>query len=128
MSGSQTRAAQGENNSCQEQLHKRQRIDAESNGFERPYSCNWHDALEGDHSDKAEGQGKSTEDVRTPNQDSRKERNSECTNGQKMITVLIWDVDETLVLFLSLLDGSFAKAFGIQVCLPHQLLHCTHVL
>ena len=29
--------------------------------------------------------------------------------------MLIWDVDETLVLFQSLLDGSFAQAFGMQV-------------
>lgn len=35
--------------------------------------------------------------------------------GQGKTTVLIWDVDETLVLFLSLLDGSFAQAFGMQV-------------
>ena len=35
--------------------------------------------------------------------------------------VLIWDVDETLVLFLSLLDGSFARAFQQVLFLPSQL-------
>ena len=43
-------------------------------------------------------------------------------DGQGKNIVLIWDVDETLVLFLSLLDGSFAEAFGMQVSNPvtHQ--------
>lgn len=35
--------------------------------------------------------------------------------------VLIWDVDETLVLFLSLLDGSFARAFQQVLFLPSLL-------
>ena len=128
VSGIQTRTAQGENSSCQEQLHKRQRTEAESNGSVCPYSSNRHDAPEGDHNDKAEEQRKSTECARTPNQDSRNERQSDRSDGPKERTVLIWDVDETLVLFLSLLDGSFATAFGIQVCPPHQLPDCTHVL
>ena len=45
---------------------------------------------------------------------SRKRRKVDPADEQKP-TVLIWDVDETLVLFLSLLDGSFARAFGMQV-------------
>jgi hypothetical protein len=40
---------------------------------------------------------------------------------EKSKVVLIWDVDETLVLFLSLLDGSFARAFQQVLFLPSQL-------
>ena len=50
--------------------------------------------------------------------DSRKRRKVGIANEQQS-TVLIWDVDETLVLFLSLLDGSFAQAFGMQVLSCH---------
>ena len=31
-------------------------------------------------------------------------------------TVLVWDLDETLILFQSLHDGRFATAFGMQAC------------
>ena len=39
------------------------------------------------------------------------------------MTVLIWDVDETLVLFQSLLDGSFAQASACR-CPSHQADPC----
>ena len=40
--------------------------------------------------------------------------------GERKV-VLIWDVDETLLLFLSLLDGSFARAFQQVLFIPSQL-------
>lgn len=57
---------------------------------------------------------------------SRKRRKLGHADEQKP-TVLIWDVDETLVLFLSLLDGSFARAFGMQVLSCHKCLAPIHL-
>lgn len=57
--------------------------------------------------------------------DSKRGRMADSRADQGRSTVLIWDVDETLVLFLSLLDGSFATAFQLQVNLAptvHLLL------
>ena len=36
--------------------------------------------------------------------------------------VLIWDLDESLILFHSLINGAFAKAHGPEVWLPALLL------
>ena len=58
---------------------------------------------------------------------SRKRRRLGHADEQKP-TVLIWDVDETLVLFLSLLDGSFARAFGMQVLSRHKCLAPIHLV
>ena len=58
---------------------------------------------------------------------SRKRRKVSIADEQKL-TVLIWDVDETLVLFLSLLDGSFARAFNMQVASRHTRLAPIHLV
>ena len=58
-----------------------------------------------------------TSQSREPHADAAGEQGLNREGGHGKATVLIWDVDETLVLFLSLLDGSFARAFGKQVFL-----------
>lgn len=51
---------------------------------------------------------------------------SQATTGRKRQTVLIWDLDETLILFHSLLSGAYASYHSPQVCMITSVahLHC----
>ena len=63
-------------------------------------------------------------------------RSSEMTGAKKPQTVLIWDLDETLILFHSLLSGAYASHHSPEVltravvtqwpqlCSKHSLSHC----
>ena len=91
----QTQGGRRTDRAAEELSNKRQRVSTHSNDSPNCSSMNDAATHQAPKADAAGEQGV----------------NGEGGHGK---TVLIWDVDETLVLFLSLLDGSFARAF----CMP----------
>ena len=63
----------------------------------------------------------------TGSMDSTDSRSSETTSSKKQQTVLVWDLDETLILFHSLLSGAYASAHSPQVC-SHDFVGVMHWL
>ena len=104
---SQTNEAGQSGRAAEELPNKRKRIDIHSSHCHNSSSRS-HGTANQDHAPGAEA-------VSAPGVES--------AGGQGKATVLIWDVDETLVLFLSLLDGSFAQGFGMQVSFYYDYYH-----
>ena len=77
----------------------------------------------------ADGSVKQSDSQRDQNNEpSSRKRQKVGTADEQKLTVLIWDVDETLVLFLSLLDGSFARAFEMQVLSCHKCIDLIYLI
>ena len=69
-----------------------------TNNSQRPDASSWRQNLQ-----------------ETGSMDSIDSRSSETTSSKKQQTVLVWDLDETLILFHSLLSGAYASAHSPQV-------------